>query len=318
MSQDADIQVLTDEAAAATTQPNSSPDAANADAPPSAVPAHPPSNPSASIPNSTTRSPSERSRTASPPQTSFAKHCVATPTPADPPRNGDSRKGGSSASPETRNRLGEILLRASGSRLCRGTWELRRGNRTKRTPMNSTGPITRRPPLHPWSQPVQGAFSATWARAGKARMGRQKGVKCRPLQVNGGHWRTPENVAWPGAIARDQVRRTHSRRGSIPNLHEIVPLTRHIASRSSIMPWFPPASMANRICLELRKRDGAEGGTIPATPLERADTTGCQPSPGGEPLTDSSTSRFINRERLAAALTTPTWDFRGRMSIVDV
>ena len=67
--------------------------------------------------------------------------------------------------------------------------------------MRSTGLIMQQPPPNPWSQRVQHAFSATSARAGKGRSGRQKGVKCMPFQVTGGHWRTLENVSWPGAIA---------------------------------------------------------------------------------------------------------------------
>ena len=67
---------------AATTQPSSSPAAASADGPPSAAQAHPLSGPSASIQSSTTRSPSEQGATVSPHQTSSAKPCVATGTPA--------------------------------------------------------------------------------------------------------------------------------------------------------------------------------------------------------------------------------------------
>ena len=90
------------------------------------------------------------------------------------------------------------------------------GNRTERAPVRSTGPIMQLPLPNPWSQWAQHAFPTTSARAVKGRMGRQTGVKCRPFQVTGGHRRTPENVAWPGPIASDQVRRSDQRRGSIP------------------------------------------------------------------------------------------------------
>ena len=56
----------------------------------SAEQAPPPLNPSASIPSSTTRSRSERSRTVSPLQTSSARPCGATSTPADLTRNDGS------------------------------------------------------------------------------------------------------------------------------------------------------------------------------------------------------------------------------------
>ena len=82
--------------------------------------------------------------------------------------------------------------------------------------MRSTGPIMQRPP--PKSLVAAGSTRvfSDMGEGGKGRMGRQRGVKCRQFQVNGGHCRTSENVSWPGTIALDQLRRTDPQRGSIP------------------------------------------------------------------------------------------------------
>ncbi len=83
------------------------------------------------------------------------------------------------------------MLRAWKSRLCKVHGNSDGGIEPCEHRCARPGLIMQQPPPNPWSQQVQHAFSATWARAGKGRTGRQKGVNCRPLQVTGGHWRTP-------------------------------------------------------------------------------------------------------------------------------
>ena len=90
------------------------------------------------------------------------------------------------------------------------------GESNGQVPVHSTGSTTQQPRLNLCSQRGQRGSSTTPPRAAKGRMGRQKGVKCRPFRVTGGQWRTPENVAWPGRMCSDQGRRADPRRGATP------------------------------------------------------------------------------------------------------
>ena len=150
----------------------------------------------------------------------------------------------------------------------------------------STGALDRAPPRRGGRRiPVRSGSNARSQRrgrgAGKGRMGRQKGVECRPFQVTGGHWRTPENVAWPGTIALDQVRRPDPRRGSIPPKlhHHICPDQGICQENDGSKPPAPGRQNRRSTTLSTLRSQWSSTGSLPTETLPHPGRSRKEASP---------------------------------------